>query len=189
MICLLSNGNFLVQNALYFQAAPEPKLINPSQGKQLHINASSTDGLKMGSITEVWKNGREWEKFTEFLDKCEPEGYDSEGIPMKLSRYAKFLKLYVNLHYSEQEPAQNKDNLKRMIEDIKNDPEGFFDSERCLKCLNAGTRAEILENCKSLKKGLVDPGAWILQPAYSPVLDKLNHLLGSYHTINAVNTM
>ena len=31
----------------------------------------------------------------------EPEGVDSEGVPMKLSRYALFLEMYVHLHYSE----------------------------------------------------------------------------------------
>ena len=35
------------------------------------------------------------------LDKQPPEGVDSSGVPLKLSRYAKFLSLYVNLHYKE----------------------------------------------------------------------------------------
>ena len=55
----------------------------------------------MGSITEVWKNGLEWQKFIDYLDKQPPEGVDSCGVPLKLSRYAKFLSLYVNLHYKE----------------------------------------------------------------------------------------
>ena len=55
----------------------------------------------MGSITEVWKNGLEWQKFIDYLDKQPPEGVDSSGVPLKLSRYAKFLSLYVNLHYKE----------------------------------------------------------------------------------------
>ena len=62
-----------------------------------------TDDLKMGSITEVWKNSSEWKKFTNFLDTSEPEGYDSSGVPMKLSRYAIFLQIYVNLYYKEKE--------------------------------------------------------------------------------------
>ena len=62
-----------------------------------------TDDLKMGSITEVWKNSSEWNKFTNFLDTSEPEGYDSSGVPMKLSRYAVFLQIYVNLYYKEKE--------------------------------------------------------------------------------------
>ena len=57
----------------------------------------------MGSITEVWKNSGEWKKFTDFLDTSEPEGYDSSGVPMKLSRYAVFLQIYVNLYYKEKE--------------------------------------------------------------------------------------
>ena len=55
----------------------------------------------MGSITEVWKNGLEWQKFIDYLDKQPSEGVDSSGVPLKLSRYAKFLSLYVNLHYKE----------------------------------------------------------------------------------------
>ena len=57
----------------------------------------------MGSITEVWKNSSEWKKFTNFLDTSEPEGIDSSGVPMKLSRYAVFLQIYVNLYYKEKE--------------------------------------------------------------------------------------
>ena len=57
----------------------------------------------MGSITEVWKNPKEWKKFYEYLNTSEPEGYDSSGVPMKLSRYADFLTLYVNLYFKEKE--------------------------------------------------------------------------------------
>ena len=65
--------------------------------------------------------------------------------------------------------------------------QGFFDTERCLSCIDAGQRREIIKNLRDLKKGLVKPGVWIYQPAYSPVLDKLNHLLGFYHTSNFAN--
>ena len=84
----------------------------------------------MGSITEVWKNGNEWQKFFDYLDKQPPEGVDSSGNPLKLSRYAKFLSLYVNLHYkevqlkSEQQKKTNIDVvLKKLTEDIVNDAE------------------------------------------------------------------
>ena len=70
-----------------------------------------------------------------------------------------------------------------------NDPEGFFDTERCLGCIDAGQRREIIKNLRDLKKGLVPPGASIYQPAYSPVLDKLNHMLGFYHTSNFAKQM
>ena len=88
--------------------------------------------------------------------------------------------------------GQNKPNidsvLRKLTEDIMNDPEGFFDTERCLACIDAGQRKEIIKKFRDLKKGLVEPGVWIYQPAYSPVLDKLNHLLGFYHTSNFTAT-
>ena len=65
----------------------------------------------MGSITEVWKNGLEWQKFFDYLDKQPPEGVDSSGIPLKLSRYAKFLSFYVNLHYKEVQLKVKYQNL------------------------------------------------------------------------------
>ena len=70
----------------------------------------------MGSITEVWKNGLEWQKFIDYLDKQPPEGVDSSGVPLKLSRYAKFLSLYVNLHYKE---IQLKSSETRVSNDIR----------------------------------------------------------------------
>ena len=103
----------------------------------------------MGSITEVWKNKVEWDKFYEFLDNFEPEGIDSTGEPMKLSRYAKFLEFYVQLHYKEFEfrkQSKNENELKRMILAIKSDPEGYFDTERCLKCIDTGIRNQIMTN-------------------------------------------
>ena len=149
------------------------------------------DGLKMGSLTEVWKNGQEWLKFCSYLESHEPEGMDSSGSPLKLSRYARFLQLYVNLHYEEEKLRRTWDKssetrLKVLVDDIKNHPEGFFDSERCLSCIDAGIRNKILANLKSLKLGRVKPGAWIYQPAYSPVLQKLDYLLGFYHDSNFV---
>ena len=152
-------------------------------------NSDTTD-LKMGSITEVWKNSLEWQKYYDFLDNFTPEGTDSAGEPMKLSRYAKFLQLYVQLHYKELEirkSGQNVDILKTMIFVLKNDPEGFFDTERCLKCIDKGIRTKIMKNLSDLKKGLVEPGVWIYEPAYSPVLDKLNYMLGFYHAATNKN--
>jgi len=146
-----------------------------------------TDDLKMGSITEVWKNSGEWKKFTNFLDTSEPEGIDSAGVPMKLSRYAVFLQIYVNLYYKEKELLElhnGQDILTKLIWEIKNHPEGFLDSERCLKCVDAGKRNEVLKNLKMLKQGKIsEPGIWIYQPMYSAVLDKLNYLLGHYHAL------
>ena len=140
----------------------------------------------MGSITEIWKNTAEWEKFCHFLDTSEPEGYDSSGIPMKLSRYAAFLKDYVNLYYEEKQISETHGDRSTLTQDIlaiKAHSEGFLDVERCLKCIDTGIRSEIIQNIKLLKSGNVEAGSWIYQPVYSKVLDKLNYLLGSYHAL------
>ena len=148
----------------------------------------TTEELKLGSITEIWKSGTEWTKYCQYLDTMEPEAIDSEGEPMKLSRYARFLKLYVDLYHQEQalrekrDPATN-DTLRKSVLAIKQDPEDFFGTERCLKCINAAQRKQILENLKKVRKNEAQPGAWVYEPAYSPVLDKLNYLLGSYNEI------
>ena len=77
-----------------------------------------------------------------------------------------------------------QDILTKLIWEIKNHPEGFLDSERCLKCVDAGKRNEVLKNLKMLKQGKIsEPGIWIYQPMYSAVLDKLNYLLGHYHAL------
>ena len=77
-----------------------------------------------------------------------------------------------------------QDVLTKLIWEIKNHPEGFLDSERCLKCVDAGKRNEVLKNLKMLKQGKIsEPGIWIYQPMYSAVLDKLNYLLGHYHAL------
>lgn len=149
---------------------------------QLPSRILDTD-LKMGSITEVWKNGQAWSQYVQFLDQCQPEGYDSANQPLKMSRYAKFLQLYVQLHYQEMQlksdPGSN-DILRSLILQIKN--EGFFDVDTCLSCLDKGQRDQIIANLRNLKKSSsVKPGVWVFQPAYSPVLDKLNNMLGIYY--------
>ena len=52
--------------------------------------------LKLGSISEVWREKDRWDKFVEYLVPLS-EGDDSDGKPMSLSRYARFLELYVKL--------------------------------------------------------------------------------------------
>ena len=42
--------------------------------------------LKLGSITEIWRSSSEWLRYCQHLDTMEPEGFDSEGQPMKLVR-------------------------------------------------------------------------------------------------------
>ena len=93
--------------------------------------------------------------------------------------------MYV-FHFKLQEKQDPNDvqELKKLVLDIKNHEEDFFGTERCLYCLDAGQRKTILENVKKVKKKQAKPGSWVYEPAYSPVLDKLNHFLGSYHQWN-----
>ena len=60
------------------------------------FNKKTEARLKLGSISEVWREKDRWEKFAEYLDTIS-EGEDSNGRTMSLSRYARFLELYVKL--------------------------------------------------------------------------------------------
>ena len=57
------------------------------------MSHSKEDDLKLGSITEVWTSREQWLKYCQYLDNMAAEAYDSEGVPIKLSRYALFLKV------------------------------------------------------------------------------------------------
>ena len=154
----------------------------------------NNEELKLGSITEIWKSGPEWAKYSAYLDTMEPEAIDSEGEPMKLSRYAHFLRLYVDLYHQEKLLIEKRDPkakeiLKKSVLDIKSDPEDFFGVERCLKCINVGIRKQVLENVRKVKKNEVQGGAWVYEPAYSPVLDKLNYLLGPYNEYRQIQEL
>ena len=52
--------------------------------------------LKLGSISEIWREKDRWDEFVKYLEP-QSEGDDSEGRPMSLARYARFLELYVKL--------------------------------------------------------------------------------------------
>ena len=58
------------------------------------MSQSKEDDLKLGSITEVWTSREQWLKYCQYLDNMAAEAYDSEGVPIKLSRYALFLKVW-----------------------------------------------------------------------------------------------
>ena len=47
-------------------------------------------------------------------------------------------------------------------------------------------RAEVLKNIKQVKDGNMKGGKLVYQPVYSPVLDKLNELVGSYHKVHTL---
>ena len=77
------------------------------------MSQSNNSELKLGSIGEIWKSREEWLKYCQYLDKMTPEGFDSDGLPVKLSRYAVFLKLYVELyqremHFTEMETSRGQ---------------------------------------------------------------------------------
>ena len=60
------------------------------------FNQKRDGRLKLGSISEVWREKDKWDKFVEYLDTIS-EGEDSNGERMSASRYARFLELYVKL--------------------------------------------------------------------------------------------
>ena len=84
---------------------------------------------------------------------------------------------------------QSSEFIFLQVMNIKTDPEDFFGTERCLKCINSGIRKEILENVKKVKKNQAPPGYWVYQSAYSIVLDKLNVLVGSYNDLKQVQSL
>ena len=60
------------------------------------LNQKREARLKLGSISEIWREKDRWDDFVKYLDP-QSEGDDSEGRPMSLARYARFLELYVKL--------------------------------------------------------------------------------------------
>ena len=86
--------------------------------------------------------------------------------------------LYSFLEENEETTA---DELKAFVLYIREHEEDFFGPERCLRCIDKAMRTEVLRNIKQVKEGKAKGGRLVYQPAYSPVLDKLNELLGSYH--------
>ncbi len=53
----------------------------------------------------------EWAKYTSHLSTMN-EGVDSDGVEMKLSRYARFLELYVQLDQAERVQRKSDQELK-----------------------------------------------------------------------------
>ncbi len=71
----------------------------------------NSEPLKLGSLTEVWKQRSEWNRFVAFLEAAEGEGEDSDGRKMSLTRYAKFLELYVRLDQAERVEARPEEEV------------------------------------------------------------------------------
>jgi len=144
------------------------------------LNQKRENRLKLGSISEVWREKDRWDKFVQYLTPMS-EGDDSDGNPMSLSRYARFLELYVKLDQLEEKEGTTKEELKAFVMHIKEHEEDFLGDERCLKCIDRAMRKEVLKNIKQVEKGEMKGGKLVFQTIYSKVLDKLNELLGSYH--------
>ena len=83
--------------------------------------------LKLGSISEVWREKDRWDKFVEYLVPLS-EGDDSDGKPMSLSRYARFLELYVKLDQLGKYPSGTY-ITKKSIRNSKNDLKEKFTIE------------------------------------------------------------
>ena len=83
------------------------------------MSHSKEDDLKLGSITEVWTSREQWLKYCQYLDNMAAEAYDSEGVPIKLSRYALFLKLYVDLFQKEKYLKEQRKDTKTSNEELK----------------------------------------------------------------------
>ena len=79
------------------------------------MSHSKEDDLKLGSITEVWTSREQWLKYCQYLDNMAAEAYDSEGVPIKLSRYALFLKVCMLLYL--------KPKFLKVIIQVQNDLE------------------------------------------------------------------
>ena len=103
------------------------------------------------------------------------------GNPMKMGRYARFLELYVLLDQAQRVEGQPEPQVKALVLQIKDDPEDYFGTERCLRCIDMVMRRQVLENVKKVRKGEKSPGTWVYHPVYSRVLDKLNEMLGAYN--------
>ena len=87
---------------------------------------------------------------------------------------------------SEENEETTAEELKAFVLHIREHEEDFFGDDRCLRCIDKAMRKEVLRNIKQVKEGKARGGKLVYQPAYSPVLDKLNELLGSYHQVHTL---
>merc|ERR1711874_686526 len=93
-----------------------------------------------------------------------------------------FLELYARLDKEHRE-GRDKTRLMEMVSEISEHEEKFLDRERCLRCVDAGARREVLNNIKSVKAGEVEPGPAVFILLYPKIVDKLGELLGNYQNV------
>jgi len=132
----------------------------------------------LGSIEEVWQDRARWAEFRIYLANIN-ENNDSDDRPILADRYAVFLELYADLDAAERRNAATPEKLV-LFNKIHQHDEMFFGRERCLKCIDAGKRSQVLKDIKSVKNKEKEPGTIILANVYSRVIDKLGELLGNY---------
>jgi hypothetical protein len=133
-------------------------------------------------------SGSDWDKFKVHLASIS-EGEDSAGQPLPLVRYATFLEMHARLQQEEEinqkeESSQGEDRrLKELVADIGLGKEGFFDSERCLKCIDDEMRKAILENVKNVENGVMEANAEVFKLVLPRVLEKMQELLENFQNL------
>ena len=83
----------------------------------------------------------------------------------------------------EYREGRDKARLMEMVNEITEHEEQFLGRERCLRCVDAGGRREVLDNIKSVKAGDVEPGPAVFILLYPNIVDKLGELLGNYQNM------
>lgn len=181
-ICLKSeessqySSSALPANGSFANSQPTPSRHSPPVSRVTSSYNTQLDGL--GSIGEVWEDQGRWEEFKLYLaNLC--EGEDSEGVPIMLDRYAKFLELFALLDRAER-LGQDTEDRRKILDYVVHHEEDFFGRERCLKCIDGGMRREVLKRIREVDEGVLEPTTRVLAPIYSRVVDRLSELLGNY---------
>jgi len=123
-----------------------------------------------------------WEKYKQYLATIS-EGEDSDGKPLTMARYATFLELYARLDYEYRRGTAVEELAKIVLEDIAGNKEGFFDRERCLRCVDSGMRREVLLRIEKVRRVREEAGPQVFILVYPRVVDKLGELLGTFQNI------
>eukprot|EP00092_Neocalanus_flemingeri_P003450 GFUD01003699.1.p1 GENE.GFUD01003699.1~~GFUD01003699.1.p1 ORF type:complete len:240 (+),score=106.74 GFUD01003699.1:41-721(+) len=132
----------------------------------------------LGSLSEVWSMPQQWDKYKQYLATIS-EGEDSEGQPLSMVRYATFLEMYARLDM-EYRRGEGRERLIQLVKEIAEHEEQFLGRERCLKCVDAGMRKEVLERVKNVKNGSEEAGPRVFILIYPRVVDRLGEMLGNY---------
>merc|ERR1712025_788910 len=114
---------------------------------------------------------KQWDRFKQYLATLN-EDVDSDGQPLSMERYAMLDKEYND--------GAGNDRLLEIVAEIAEHKEEFFGRERFLRCLDSGTRKEILKNVKEAKAGKEKAGPMVFIIIYPKIVDKLLEQLGNY---------